>query len=181
MKFLCLFNFAPNAFDGVTPQEMRRLDDATIEHDHKLRRSGHLLLASPLEDVATERVIDRRRHLKVAQTDGPFAEAKEVIGGVVLIEAKDMDEALALFADDPIAAYCRIRSGRSKKTTATAKPANRDPNFAGHKILPTNHAEKAWQDGTNHVLRAPKATKDLPRERHHRFRGDRCGLRLDQE
>ncbi|MDV3250846.1 YciI family protein [Devosia sp. BK] len=129
MKFLCLFNFAPNAFDGVTPEEMRRLDDATIEHDQKLRRSGHLLLASPLEDVATERVIDRRRHLKVAQTDGPFAETKEVIGGVVLIEAKDMDEALALFADDPIAAYCRIQIRPLKEDHRHSETGESRPEF----------------------------------------------------
>lgn len=109
MKFLCLFHFAPDAFAGVTPEEGRRLTDATIEHDHKLRASGHLLLASPLADISTETSIDRRRAVRLGETDGPFAEAKEVVGGVVLVEARDMDEARGLFADDPIAAYCRIQ------------------------------------------------------------------------
>ena len=109
MKFLCLFHFAPDAFAGVSPEEMRRLDDATIDHDQKLRAGGHLLLASPLADVSTEQVIDRRRAVRINETDGPFAEAKEVIGGVVLVEAANMDEAKALFADDPIAAHCRIQ------------------------------------------------------------------------
>lgn len=109
MKFLCLFHFAPDAFAGVSPQEMKRMGNATIEHDQKLRASGHLLLASPLADVSTEAIIDRRRPVKLSETDGPFAEAKEVVGGVVLIEARDMDEAKSLFADDPIAAHCRIQ------------------------------------------------------------------------
>ncbi len=109
MKFLCLFHFAPDAFAGVSPQEMKRMGNATIEHDQKLRASGHLLLASPLADVSTEAIIDRRRAVKLSETDGPFAEAKEVVGGVVLIEARDMDEAKSLFADDPIAAHCRIQ------------------------------------------------------------------------
>lgn len=109
MKFLCLFHFAPDAFAGLSPEEMRRLDDATIEHDQKLRASGHLLLASPLADVSTEEVIDRRRPVRLSETDGPFAETKEVVGGVVLVEAGDMLEAKALFADDPIAAHCRIQ------------------------------------------------------------------------
>lgn len=109
MKFLCLFHFAPDAFDGVSPDDMRRLDDATIEHDKKLRAGGHLLLASPLQDAATEEVIDRRRPVRISETDGPFAEAKEVVGGVVLVEARDMDEAKSLFVDDPIAAHCRIQ------------------------------------------------------------------------
>lgn len=107
MKFLCLFHFAPDAFGGLTPEEMRRLNDATIEHDQKLRASGHLLIASPLADVSTEEVIDRRRPVRINETDGPYAEAKEVVGGVVLIQATDMAEAKALFVDDPIAAHCR--------------------------------------------------------------------------
>jgi hypothetical protein len=109
MKFLCLFHFGTDAFAGVTPDEMRRIDDATIEHDHKLRRSGHLLLASPLEDITTEATIDRRKPARMGEVDGPYAETKEVIGGVVLVEARDMAEALSLFQDDPIAAHCRIQ------------------------------------------------------------------------
>lgn len=109
MKFLCLFHFAPHAFAGLTRDEMRSLDDATIEHDQKLRNSGHLILASPLADVGTEQVIDRRRPVRAGTIDGPFSEAKEVVGGFVLIEARDVEEAKSLFADDPIAAYCRIQ------------------------------------------------------------------------
>lgn len=109
MKFLCLFHFQPDAFDGVSPQQMRQIDDATIEHDHKLRRSGHLLLASPLQDVSTEKIIDRRTPVTLDKIDGPYAETKEVVGGVVIVEARDMAEALSLFDDDPIAADARIQ------------------------------------------------------------------------
>lgn len=129
MKFLCLFHFAPNVFEGFTSEQMRRLDDATIEHDHQLRQTGHLLLASPLEDVATEQIIDRRIHLKLGKTDGPFAEAKEVIGGVVLVEARDMGEALALFADDPIAAYARIQIRPLKEDDRHSETGSIRPEF----------------------------------------------------
>src|SRR5690606_2514012 len=102
-------HFAPDAFAGVTPDEMRQIDDATIEHDQKLRRGGHLLLASPLQDASTEESIDRRKPVRMGEIDGPYAEAKEVVGGVVIVEARDMAEALSLFDDDPIAAHCRIQ------------------------------------------------------------------------
>ena len=108
MKFLCLVHFAPGAFAGITPEEMQRLDNATIEHDHKLRRSGHLLIASPLAEAETEVSIDRRR-LKMSVVDGPYAETKEVVGGFLLVEAPDMAAAVALFDDDPIAAYGRLQ------------------------------------------------------------------------
>ena len=107
MKFLCLAYFGPDAFAGFTPEQMRAVDDATIEHDHKLRQSGHLLFASPLADPAAGTTIDRRR-LKMSLVDGPYAETKEVVGGFILVEARDMAEAVSLFDDDPIAAHCRL-------------------------------------------------------------------------
>ena len=107
MKFLCLAYFGPDAFAALSPEEMRAVDDATIKHDHQLRQSGHLLFASPPADVAAGRTIDRRR-LSASVTDGPFAESKEVVGGFILVQARDLDEAVALFDDDPIAAHCRL-------------------------------------------------------------------------
>jgi hypothetical protein len=108
MKFLCLVHFAPDAFDGMTPQEQRQLDDRTIEDDQRLRASGHLLIASPLTDPADGATIDRRQRMTLSTLDGPFAEAKEVVGGFLLLEAKDMTEVLSLMENDPIAAYGRL-------------------------------------------------------------------------
>lgn len=105
MKFLCLVHFEPDAFAAATPEDLRRLDDGTIEHDRRLRAAGHLLIASPLVEATAEVTLDRRTRLRHSATDGPFAEAKEVLGGFLLIEARDMDEAVALFDDDPILAY----------------------------------------------------------------------------
>jgi len=108
MKFLCLVYFAPDAFEGMTPEQQRVLNDQTVEDDQRLRASGHLLLASPLTDVANAVTIDRRQRVRVATMDGPFAETKEVIGGFLLLEAKDMAEVLSLLEHDPIAAHGRL-------------------------------------------------------------------------
>ncbi|WP_375451005.1 YciI family protein [uncultured Devosia sp.] len=108
MKFLCLVYFAPDAFDGMTPLEQKQLDDRTIEDDHRLRASGHLLIASPLADAKTGVTIDRRQRMRLSTADGPFAETKEVVGGFLLLEAEDMAEVLLLLQDDPIAAYGRL-------------------------------------------------------------------------
>lgn len=108
MKFLCLVHFAPDAFDGMTPEEQRRLDEATIEHDHQLRAGGHLLIASPLTDMEDGVSIGRQRLAKLSATDGPYTEAKEIIGGFLLIEADNMEAVLALLEDDPIKAYGRV-------------------------------------------------------------------------
>lgn len=126
MKFLCLFYFASDAFAGVSAEEMVRIDDATIDHDRKLRAAGHLLYASPLVDAAEETIIDRRP-VRMSQIDGPYSESKEVVGGFVLVEARDMEEARALFADDPIAAHARIqiralRDGDEHSQTGGGRP-----------------------------------------------------------
>jgi hypothetical protein len=53
----------------------------------------------PVETATTVRV----RNGKISITDGPFAETKEVLGGFVLIEAKDMEEAIQIAAGIPSA------------------------------------------------------------------------------
>jgi hypothetical protein len=70
-------------------------------------QSGHYRGGSQLHPVSkatTVRVRDKKRLL----TDGPFAETKEQLGGYYLIEAKDLDDALAVAARIPSARYGSI-------------------------------------------------------------------------
>lgn len=128
MQFLCLVHFEPGAFDGLGPEDHARLTDATIEHDHELARRGHLIAARPLaapDTAATVRVRKKRRKV----VDGPFAEAKEMLGGFLLLEARDREEAIALIAESPIAEYAVIEvRGVIEQThseTGAARPAIR--------------------------------------------------------
>jgi hypothetical protein len=68
--------------------------------DEELRSSGHLVSAESLEwDSVTIRPQDG----KTVTTDGPYAETKEQIGGVIIIEARDMDEAVRIAKMHPAA------------------------------------------------------------------------------
>ena len=70
-------------------------------------KSGHRKAGAPLEftkSAATVRVRDG----KTMVTDGPFAETKEQLGGYVLIEAKDLDEAISIAARIPGAKHGSI-------------------------------------------------------------------------
>jgi hypothetical protein len=107
MRFMALVYFEPGAMDGVSPEELRQLDDATIRHDRKLRDSGHLIFASPLADIATARSL-RSEDGELVLTDGPFGESKEVVGGFLLLEAESLEALTPLFADDPILRYGRM-------------------------------------------------------------------------
>jgi hypothetical protein len=60
-----------------------------------IRRSGTFLAGAPLRPTATATTV-RVREGKRLVTDGPFAETREQLGGYYLVEAKDLDEAIAI-------------------------------------------------------------------------------------
>ena len=107
MKFLCLVYFEPHRLQALSAAEGAELRRKSIENDEELRRRGHLIAATPLRPVDTAVTI-RTRGGKLVTTDGPFAETKEVLGGFLYIEATDMDEALRLAAEVPMAQYGSI-------------------------------------------------------------------------
>jgi hypothetical protein len=67
----------------------------SIRLTHDLRASGHYRGASPLQPVAMATSV-RVRDGKRLVTDGPFAETREQLGGFFLVEASDLDEAIAI-------------------------------------------------------------------------------------
>jgi hypothetical protein len=93
VKYLCLVY--------GEEQAMRTVDDhECIANGEALRQAGHYVAAESLQPIATARTV-RVRNGKVSVTDGPFTEAKEVIAGFYLIDARDFDEALRLAAKIP--------------------------------------------------------------------------------
>ncbi|MBN9306320.1 MAG: hypothetical protein BGO82_19705 [Devosia sp. 67-54] len=107
MKFMCLVYFEPGAFDGVSEAELTKLTDDTIVEDIDMRRSGHLILGQPLQGPETAVTIRGGRR-GISRTDGPFLETKEWLGGFTLIEARDMDEAIALTRDSALMKYASV-------------------------------------------------------------------------
>ena len=102
MKYLCLVYVEPAVFRALPAAERAEIDRDSGAYDQALDRSGHYILAAALEPVSTARTV-RKRAGKVAITDGPFAETKEVLAGFIFIEAADLDEALRVAGDIPMA------------------------------------------------------------------------------
>src|SRR5438128_8521561 len=69
---------------------------------HELSAAGQYLAAAPLEPTAAATSVRVRKGKRVV-TDGPFAETKEQLGGYFLIDASDLDEAIAIAARIPVA------------------------------------------------------------------------------
>ena len=107
MKFLCLVYFEPGALAALTPDEFAALGRESRAYDADLARRGHFIAASALEGVSTARTV-RRRGGKPMITDGPFAETKEVLGGFIFIEARDMDDAMEIASHIPVGRYASV-------------------------------------------------------------------------
>ena len=104
MEYLCLVYLDGKQFDGVSKDELVAIDDSSLAYDEELRRRGHLLAARALAGPQTAASV-RPRAGGATMTDGPFVETKEHLGGFIMIEARDMNEALQIAAQIPIARY----------------------------------------------------------------------------
>jgi hypothetical protein len=95
MRYLCLV-YADEARLNTMPQhQVDALIDETTANDEELRASGRLLLAEALEHVEAA-VTVRVRDGRLSATAGPFAETVEQLGGFLLIEARDLNEAIQI-------------------------------------------------------------------------------------
>lgn len=107
MQYVCLVYAEESSFEKIPESELAVLDEASLAHDEELRRVGQLVIAQALESVA-EAVTVRVRDGKMSATDGPFAETREQLGGFVFIEARDLNEAIRIASEIPMARYGSI-------------------------------------------------------------------------
>jgi hypothetical protein len=107
MRYLCAVYLKPNALRGLSAGELAKLNRDSVNYDKELAKKGVYIASSPLQPVATAKTI-RRRGKKVTVTDGPFAESKEVLAGFLMIEARDMDDALAIAKKIPVGKFASI-------------------------------------------------------------------------
>src|SRR5262245_33632417 len=98
MKFLCLAYGDQQKMGALTKMEFEALVAKCRVHDEELRQSGHLVLVESL-DWAAKTV--RARNGKIMTSDGPFVETKEQVGGLFVIEAEDLDEAVSVASMHP--------------------------------------------------------------------------------
>ena len=97
MKYMLLIYSDENAW---IQSEREQCFAESIELTQQLHKKGQYLGASPLHPVATATSV-RIRDGKKLVTDGPFAETREQLGGYFLIDARDLDEAIAIAGHIP--------------------------------------------------------------------------------
>ena len=100
VKYMCLGYLDEKKFEAITEAERNAFMDACFAYDDVLRAKGHFLSGEGLESARTATTV-RVKNGKPFVTDGPFIETKEQVGGVLILEAKDVNEAIQLISNHP--------------------------------------------------------------------------------
>ena len=125
MKYALLVYIEEAKFDVMTQRERDGYVNASLDNDVELERSGHLIMAQALK-TPPHAVSVRTRNGRVGVTDGPFAETKEHLGGFMLIEARDLNEAIKIAGDLPLARVGTIEVRPFEELTYIDIPANEE-------------------------------------------------------
>jgi hypothetical protein len=102
VRYLCLVHIDENVMAAMSPSDDAALTTEALDYDDQLRRSGHYVMSNALQPVRTATIV-RVRNKKLSTTDGPFVETKEQLGGFMLIEARDLNDAIQVAANCPMA------------------------------------------------------------------------------
>jgi len=102
MKYLCMIYDDESKWEKMSKAESDTLMGEYNAFTESIKKSGNYVGGEALQPTATATTV-RVRNGKIATTDGPFVETKEQLGGYYLVEAKDLNEAIAIAARIPSA------------------------------------------------------------------------------
>ncbi len=100
MKFVCLGYFDEDRWNTLPKEEREGFMETCFAYDDELRKGNHFLGGEAL-GPASEAVTLQMKNGQVDVTDGPFSETKEVLGGILFLEANDLNHAIALMSKHP--------------------------------------------------------------------------------
>jgi hypothetical protein len=102
MKYVCLVYLDEATFEPMSDAERGRLINEALDSDAALRASGNFVYANALE-LPSAAVSVRVRNNELSATDGPFAETKEHLSGFIVVEARDLNDAIRIAGTIPMA------------------------------------------------------------------------------
>lgn len=100
MKYICLGYIEPKLWETMTESERNAFVDECFAYDDVLRAGGHFIGGEALDSPENATTL-RWKNGKAAITDGPYAETKEQLGGILLLEARDLNHAIQLMSRHP--------------------------------------------------------------------------------
>jgi hypothetical protein len=103
MKYIVL-GYVPGKFETMSESERNTMFDECFTYDDELRKNGHWAGGEALQPANTAVTVSWKNG-KVAVTDGPYAETKEQLGGILVLEARDLNHAIQLMSQHPGVRY----------------------------------------------------------------------------
>ena len=100
MKYICLGYIDEDKWQGISEGERNAFMDRCFEYDDVLRKNGHFVDGEALQSTRNA-VTLHWKNGKVSITDGPYAETKEQLGGILILEARDLNHAIQLMSNHP--------------------------------------------------------------------------------
>lgn len=100
MKYVCLGYIEESKWENLSEPEREALMDECFAYDDVLRRNGHFVGGEALQS-ARNAITLRWRDGRISATDGPYAETKEQLGGILILEARDLNHAIELMSRHP--------------------------------------------------------------------------------
>ena len=104
MKYICLGYYEPAKLAAMTEDERNVMFDECFEYGDYLRANGQFGMGEALQPAETALTLHWKNG-EVAATDGPYAETKEQLGGIGVLEARDMNHAIQLMSQHPSMKY----------------------------------------------------------------------------
>ena len=101
MKYLCLSYINEEGWETMSESERNAALDEVFGYSDELRKNGHLVGAEGLQSARNATTL-RFQNGKVSITDGPFVETKEKLGGIYVLEARDLNHAIQLMSKHPV-------------------------------------------------------------------------------
>src|SRR6202041_3787105 len=100
MKYICLGYMEQGKFENMSESERNTMLDECFTYDDELRKNGHFAAGQALQPANTAMTLYWKNG-KVAVIDGPYAETKEQLGGILVLEARDLNHAIQLISKHP--------------------------------------------------------------------------------
>ena len=100
MKFICLGFLNETRWAGMPESKQKSFAEQCLAYDDELRRGGHFLSGEALQPAIKAATV-RCRKGKIVVTDGPYAETKEQLGGILFLKARDLNHAIQLMSKHP--------------------------------------------------------------------------------
>jgi hypothetical protein len=98
-EFMLLLHESPSAFSNISPEEIQQITGEYIAWRRKIESEGKYAGSNKLKDEGGRHVSMRNGQPRVV--DGPYAEAKEIMGGYFIVTAADYDKAVEISMSCP--------------------------------------------------------------------------------